>query len=1109
MASKDIGTLRTRLSWEDEGSTKSLEGFKRDLKGLRSEMNLAKSGGREYTNSLKGMREQSDILSRRFKTQEERVKELKKRYDESVKVKGEDAVATKDLQAQLNNATAEMNRTEGQLQRLNEEIRRLESPWTKLGERMTDAGEKFQTVGRHMTDFGKDYSMKVTAPIVAGGTALFKASMDYETAFAGVRKTVDATEEQFAELSTGIKAMAKEIPAAATEIANVAEVAGQLGIKREDILKFTRVMVDLGVATTMSSEEAATSLARLANITQMPMDQIDRLGSTIVDLGNNLATTEGEIVDMALRLAGAGSQIGLTESQILAFAGALSSVGIQAEMGGSAFSRVMIEIANASANGEAAVKGFSDVAGMSAKDFRKAFEDDAALAVIAFIEGLDKMSKSGENVFGVLEDLGLAEIRVRDTLLRASGAGDLFRESLELGSKAWEENIALTEEAEERYKTSESQLKIMWNRVKDVAITLGDALVPAVMSALDAAGPLIEKIESGAQAFADMDEGQQRTIIKLIALTAAVGPAAIGLGQLSLGIGGILKVGGSLATTLGRAGGTGLVGRIGLLGLGTNPVGLAVAGVGALTLGIYAATKASEESTEEILKSIEKRKEEIESVDDLIASFEELQVKNKLSTDEVLRYMDIMNELKDAESEEAIKALTEEQEKLLEKSGLTNEEMEEFLSLNDQVIEKSPETAKAISEQGNAYAETLDELKKLNDAERKRLTDDTYMAITNEIHKQRDNLEKQTKLQEEIGGLESERKKTLNSILGEGEKIRDVDLEIARLMKEIDKATGDEQLKLMEKVSLLEDEKYYADLSKTTLEGRLKDLDKEIKKKSDSLGKTEEELKAFDKLTDEYAQMVLYQEGIVSEKGKAVEAVQKEQKEIDKARQELEKMKKSGKDVGGEYDEQNRKLNEQQGKLDSAKRKLEEMNVVAGKKIYKDIDISTNPTISGLNKLLGQTISKKVNVNIAGATAGAGVKYSYATGTDYHPGGRALTGEEGQELARFGNRWSMLGFGVHDLPRGTQVFTHDETKNIISALNRMPAYASGVSPQGEANRVVSQLNNQQQVQTAQPIVLEVHVTSEIDGRVAGHAVERYITEIQDRKTNRRRKLPRA
>jgi phage-related protein len=146
------------------------------------------------------------------------------------------------------------------------------------------------------------------------------------------------------------------------------------------------------------------------------------------------------------------------------------------------------------------------------------------------------MQESGGNVFGVLEDLGITEVRMRDALLRASGAGDLFRQSIELGSVAWAENTALTNEANLRYGTTAAQLSILWNRIVDVAITLGDVMVPALMSVMDKMEPLFTMIENGAQKFAQLDSGTQTLILGAIGLVAVLGPLLITLGFLSIAI---------------------------------------------------------------------------------------------------------------------------------------------------------------------------------------------------------------------------------------------------------------------------------------------------------------------------------------------------------------------------------------------------------------------------------------------------------------------------------------------------------------------------------------------------------------------------------------------
>lgn len=401
--------------------------------------------------------------------------------------------------------------------------------------KMEETSKTFADTGKKLENLGKSWSTKVTAPVVALGALSAKSAIDFESAFAGVRKTVDATEEEFSALSEGIRAMAKELPASAVEIAGVSEAAGQLGIANEHILSFTRTMIDLGESTNMSADTAATNLARLANITQMPQTEFDKLGSTIVALGNNLATTEAEIVEMGLRLAGAGSQIGMTEAEILGFAGSLSSVGIAAEAGGSAFSKVMIEMQLATETGGKNLENFASVAGMTTDQFARAFREDASQALIAFISGLQGAESQGMSAIKVLDDIGITEVRMRDALLRAAGAGDLFAESISLGTQAWRDNVALTEEAEQRYGTTESKLKIMRNQLNDVAITFGEILLPPLLKVTEKVGQFAEWLNK-------LDPATKNTILVIGGVVAAIGPLLLIVGKVMSAIAALTPV---------------------------------------------------------------------------------------------------------------------------------------------------------------------------------------------------------------------------------------------------------------------------------------------------------------------------------------------------------------------------------------------------------------------------------------------------------------------------------------------------------------------------------------------------------------------------------------
>ena len=407
-------------------------------------------------------------------------------------------------------------------------VLRLEADASNLNQQMEQAkrtteqrfGQISRTAGVALAGIG--------AGITAIGALSARAAIDFESSFAGVRKTVEATEGQFAELSQGLRDLAKEIPVNVNELNRVAEAAGQLGIQRENILAFTETMAQLGVTTNLTAEEAATALARFSNLTGTAPEDVSRLGSAIVALGNNSATTEAEIVNMSLRLASAGKEAGFTEAQTLALAATLSSLGVRAELGGTNTSKAILEINSAVLEAGGSLRDFADVAGVSAEAFATAWKDDAQGALELLLTGLNDVRESGGDLAGVLEGLGFTGTEMTRVFLALIEGQDQLRESTNLATDAWRENNALTEEARKRFETTAAQLAIAQQRLNDVSIIIGGALLPHLSTLAELVGNIVSPIGEWLQ--------QNERLANILV------PLAGTVGLLSLALGGVLFV---------------------------------------------------------------------------------------------------------------------------------------------------------------------------------------------------------------------------------------------------------------------------------------------------------------------------------------------------------------------------------------------------------------------------------------------------------------------------------------------------------------------------------------------------------------------------------------
>jgi TP901 family phage tail tape measure protein len=453
-----------------------------------------------------------------------------------------------------------------------------------LEDRIRERGQALQSAGTALT-------IGVTAPILGIGAAAFKGALTFETAMAQVRRTTDLTEVELEGLGKEFRALSR-LPGfrSAESLAELGALGAQLGIVESHLAEFTTAIVQLDLSTNLDAEAGATALARLSNIMGTSARDASRLGSALVALGADGASTEREIVDMALRIAGAGRTIGLSEGDVLGLASALSSVGIEVEAGGTAISRVMIQMAQAVAEGGRDLDNFSKVAGVSAADFSTAFGRDAAGTLVDFIEGLRGVAEAGQNVFAVLETLNVDDVRVRDALLRAASASGEFRRQLETGNDAFAKGTALQTAFLAVAATIPEQLKALGRELFDVARTLGNALLPYLQAGVDLFRGLVGPLEAAAAAFASLPGPLQAGAIGILAVAAAVGPALVLVGRLAQSFV-FLR---SASFILTQAGGLASIGAL------LTPGGLILGGLGILSLLLYESGRAAREAQAKI-----------------------------------------------------------------------------------------------------------------------------------------------------------------------------------------------------------------------------------------------------------------------------------------------------------------------------------------------------------------------------------------------------------------------------------------------------------------------------------------------------------------------------
>ena len=564
--------VKKALSENKKKNIELIEKEKNKLKDLRLAKSKLVEKDVEYKGNLRKLNEGLKTHTHAVNSLEDKLKEYSKTEKDLVGSVKKHSLALDNLRKKQHTYKTQLNESVANLKKFNEMQLNVNKNLQKdalekqvkylrdYNERATITSQKLQAVSGGFNAVGNAL-FAISTPILAVGSYGIKSAIDFESAFAGVRKTVDATEPQFKKLENAAISMSERLPKSSSEISKIMEIAGQLGIKVDDIEKFSETMIRLGDSTNIASEDAALLLAQFVNITGLDHSQIDKLSSVIVDLGNHTATTEDKIVNLMHNLAGGGKIFGLLDYQIAGLSATMSATGIEAEKGGTAMTKFMISVMASTgkssesfykmgeqlgmtteemdkqcAKAKKSLGRLATVSGLTADEFKKLVKENPSEALIKIIEGLGKLQESGEDVAPVLEALGIKETRLRDTILRLVTGHKHLRENMNLSKKAWEENTALANESNKRYKTVESQLKMLKNQFQNVAREIGIKLLPTLINLMGKAKDLINW-------FKGLDDSTKESIISYGKLIVTAMLVCKGLGKVTSAISTLIEAG--------------------------------------------------------------------------------------------------------------------------------------------------------------------------------------------------------------------------------------------------------------------------------------------------------------------------------------------------------------------------------------------------------------------------------------------------------------------------------------------------------------------------------------------------------------------------------------
>jgi TP901 family phage tail tape measure protein len=932
-----IGSLAVSLSLNSDNFNGSMAKVDRSLRVMGSELKAVQAQGKEYGNSLDGLRSKKDILNRTLEAQALKLTETRKKFDELSTSESRNEAQVERQAKKVNDAQAAYNRLQTELKQVDSELKKQNSSWFLMSERLTAVGPKLKSVGDGMTSVGKDLTMKVTAPIVGLGIASAKVAIDFEAQMDRVGAIAGATSTDMDKLSKSALDLGANTSKSASEVALGMENMAAMGFEVNEILGAMPGIISAAEASGADMAQTADVVASALNAFGLEATEASRVADVLAQSANQSAADITDLQFAFKYAAPIANTLGISMEELAASVGIMTDAGIKGEQAGTTLRGGLIALAHPAEKTSKLMKTM----GITVEGANKKF-----VGLSPLIKNITESLKGQSDVQKLATLAQLVGTEAASGFLTLIEAGpaqiDKMTTSLENSAGASAKTAAIMKD------NLKGALEELGGTLETAAITVGGILTPSIKKASETVKGLVEDFQT-------LSPETQKNILMFAGIAAAIGPVLVIGGTLISSVG-------TITTAIGGLTG-GVAGAGGALAILTGPIGWTVAGLGLLATAIGIGTIAYKKSNDVNIEVLETKQKEIAKNDELIESFDALRSENELSNVQMLRYLDIQAELAATNAPDKVKALKDEQAALLKESTLTNDQMDEFLVLNQNVIDTAPSTVKAISSQGEAFATNTLALKELNAEKARELENSARDTLKNALEQETKLIKEQNKLVDERVSIESKLQASQQEIISTSQEIAKREAEILDLEKQKNGASLEQIASLENKIRREQDIliKNRAQYEEAT--HMLSTYGKQFDERGKLLKTNEKELALLEEAQFKYEEIILTQAGITAEKGRGLEKIDEELGKLDAQKSKFSELLSSGKINTQEYQEQNAKIDTQIDKLENAKSKLELINTVAGKTVYKEMKFTENPKnfLNTLDEKLGKKVTKTID----------------------------------------------------------------------------------------------------------------------------------------------------